>query len=114
MSNIALKQQLDAKQLSIVQSELENKKKSMVVAYLLWFFLGGLGGHRFYTGKPGSALIMLGLWLFGWATTFILIGFIFLFIVYIWVIIDAFTLHNEIHRLNSKLERQIIQKVANI
>ncbi|WP_342621698.1 NINE protein, partial [Pseudomonas aeruginosa] len=24
-------------------------------AYLLWFFLGGFGAHRFYLGKTGTA-----------------------------------------------------------
>ena len=31
-------------------------KKSAVVAYLLWFFLGGLGVHRFYLGRTGSGI----------------------------------------------------------
>src|SRR5690625_7789652 len=72
MSNIELKQKLDEKQLSIVQSELENQKKSMVVAYLLWFFLGGAGAHRFYIGKTGSAITMLVLFLLGWATSWLI------------------------------------------
>ena len=29
--------------------------KSTGIAYLLWFFLGGLGVHRFYLGRGGSA-----------------------------------------------------------
>src|SRR5690625_2339690 len=111
MSNIKLKQTLDEKQLSIVQSEMENKKKSMVVAYLLWFFLGGLGGHRFYIGKTGTALVMLGIWLLGWLTTIIFIGFILIFAVYVWVIVDAFLLHNEVNRVNSKIERDIINRL---
>lgn len=35
------------------------KSKSMAVAYLLWFFLGILGAHRFYLGRVGSAFVFL-------------------------------------------------------
>ena len=33
--------------------------KSVAVAYLLWFFLGWLGIHRFYLARTGSAILML-------------------------------------------------------
>lgn len=111
MPNVLLKQELDAKQLAIVQSELDNRKKSIVVAYLLWFFLGGLGIHRFYIGSTGPAITMLILWIFGWLLLIIYIG-IFLFIaLYIWVLIDAFLLHGNVNRINQGIERDIIQQV---
>lgn len=37
-------------------------KKSKLVAYLMWFFLGAFGAHRFYTRRTTSALIQLALW----------------------------------------------------
>ncbi len=112
MGNLQLKQELDARQLAIVQSEFENQKKSMVVAYLLWFFLGGLGGHRFYVGKPVSALMMTGLWVLGFITVWIFIGYFFFFIVYVWVFIDAFLLHGIINKINQKTERKILERVS--
>jgi Predicted membrane protein len=33
--------------------------KSWLAALLLCFFLGGFGAHRFYTGKIGTAILML-------------------------------------------------------
>ena len=39
--------------------QYEAQKKSAVIAYLLWFFAGPLGAHRFYLGKTGSAVMLL-------------------------------------------------------
>ena len=36
-------------------------KRSTLMAYLLWFFLGLFGVHRFYLGKFGSGFAMLAL-----------------------------------------------------
>lgn len=38
-------------------------KKSKLVAYLLWFFLGAFGAHRFYVRKTLSAVMQLALWI---------------------------------------------------
>ncbi|HEY3148798.1 MAG TPA: TM2 domain-containing protein [Dongiaceae bacterium] len=36
-------------------------RKSGLIAYLLWFFLGGIGMHNFYLGRPlAAALQMIG------------------------------------------------------
>lgn len=64
--------------------------KSIVVAYVLWFFLGQLGIHRFYLGRKGSAIAMLILTIIGWATVAFVVGFFLLGIVGIWLIVDIF------------------------
>ncbi|MDG2514463.1 TM2 domain-containing protein [Sphingobium yanoikuyae] len=53
-------------------------KKSVGVAYLLWFFLGGFGGHRFYLGQTGTAVAQLALLIIGWATFVAIIGVFFI------------------------------------
>ena len=66
------------------------QKKSVGVAYLLWFFVGYLGGHRFYAGKTGTAIFQLLLTIFGACTVMFGIGFFVLGIVGLWILIDAF------------------------
>ena len=47
---------------------VKSSEKEMLVAFILCFFLGGLGVHRFYVGKVGSGIAQmltlggLGLW----------------------------------------------------
>jgi len=43
----------------------ETNRKSVGIAYALWFFLGGAGAHRFYTGRIGTGCLMLALLIFG-------------------------------------------------
>ncbi len=71
-------------------TSLEVASKSMVIAYVLWFFLGQLGIHRFYLGKIGTAIAQLALGLLGWATALLGIGFFFLVPLWIWLIVDIF------------------------
>lgn len=59
--------------------------KSKGVAYLLWFFLGWAGGHKFYLGKIGMGVLYLftgGLFGIGW-------------------LIDLFTLGNQVDVYNA-------------
>ncbi|MHC5113700.1 MAG: TM2 domain-containing protein [Planctomycetota bacterium] len=69
---------------------MNENNKSTGVAYLLWFFLGCWGGHRFYLGRKGSGLGMAGLWLGSLVTTPIVIGFIGFLALFGWWIVDAF------------------------
>ena len=47
---------------------MEKSDKKRIVAFLLCFFLGVLGAHRFYAGKIGTAILQiftfggLGIW----------------------------------------------------
>lgn len=72
---------------SLAISEYESGRKKGLVAWLLWLFLGGLGGHRFYFGHTGYAIAML---LLNWVT----LG--------LWMIIDAFFINRNIRSLNQR------------
>jgi hypothetical protein len=45
-----------AKATASTMMRYDANKKSMVVSYLLWFFLGMLGAHRFFLGQKHSAV----------------------------------------------------------
>jgi TM2 domain-containing membrane protein YozV len=41
--------------------------KSTGVAYALWFFFGGIGGHKFYLGRPGVGVLYIIMFVLFWA-----------------------------------------------
>ena len=82
----------------------EANKKSLGASYVLWFFLGGLGGHRFYNGRTGSGVAQLLMTIFG----IILIaaggiGILLLLPVSIWVLVDAFLIPGWVSGHNNML-----------
>lgn len=85
----------------------ETSKKSTGVAYLLWFFTGGIGGHRFYMGRTGSAVFQLILSILGWTTVWFGLGFLFLIPLGIWLLIDAFTLGGWVNAHNGALMNRL-------
>lgn len=95
MSNVFLKSEMDNKQLAIVASEFDKKKKSKGIAFALWWFTGIWGGHRFYMGDKGIAIGML----------FTLGGLGF------WALFDAFAISSRIDQKNNEIEREIISNI---
>lgn len=95
------KSQLDSRELLLLESEVKNRGKNMVVAYILWYFLGIVGGHRFYLGKTGTAVTQLIL-------SITVIGLI---VTSIWWIVDAFLTHTWVKEHNAVLENQLIDQI---
>ena len=85
----------------------ESQKKSVGIAYLLWFFLGMLGVHRFYAGKVGSGVIMLVLWVISLILTLVYVGLLGFFILWIWWVVDAFLLNGIITRHKTNLMQSL-------
>ncbi len=91
----------------LVEQKVANARKSTGAAYVIWFFFGILGGHRFYLGRNGSACVMLVLWLIGWVTfliPWIAIG--------IWCLVDAFLIPGMIQEHQDKVRQQARLEVA--
>jgi TM2 domain-containing membrane protein YozV len=93
--SILQKQGLTSEELQLLSSEMSKKQKSSGTTWLLWFFTGGFGGHRFYLGKTGTAVAML-LTLGG-------LG--------IWVFIDLFLINGMVKDSNEKIENEILSEI---
>ncbi len=93
--SIMQKQNLTSEDLQLLSSEMNKKQKSTGTTWLLWFFTGGMGGHRFYLGKTGTAVAML-LTLGG-------LG--------IWTFIDLFLLNGMIKDTNENIENDILSEI---
>lgn len=104
-------QGFNLEELNYIENYVDNQSKSSILTWLLWFFLGTFGAHRFYHGKMGSAISMLVLTALGYITTFILIGFVFLAIVWIWWVVDAFLLNGWIEENRSLTRQEAIDNV---
>ena len=75
----------------------EANKKTALVAYILWFFLGLFGGHNFYLKRTGVAVAQLIL-------SITLIGML---ITIVWVFVDAFLIPGWINRQNNLLAAEL-------
>lgn len=96
MSNIQLKKDLSSQDLLVLQTEMDRKRKKKGVAFVLWWFFGIIGGHRYYLGDIGYALGM----------TFTLGGIGF------WTLIDAFLISGRVDEKNDELERDVIANLS--
>jgi TM2 domain-containing membrane protein YozV len=41
----------------------EKSEKSLIIALILWFFIGGLALHHFYVGKTSTGILYIVSWL---------------------------------------------------
>ncbi len=90
----------------MAQDRYRGNASSMLIAYLLWFFLGWLGAHRLYLSRFLSGLFMLALWGIGTAFAWILIGYFLLIPWAIWWFIDIFLIPGMVRSENEAvLER---------
>ena len=75
----------------------EANKKTALIAYLLWFFVGLFGGHNFYLGRIGVAVAQLIL-------SITVVGMV---ITVFWVLVDAFLIPGWIRNQNNLLALQL-------
>lgn len=89
----------DAQQMMLYDAN----KKSAMVAYALWFFLGMFGAHRFYLDRSGSGAAQLLLTIGSFILLAIVIGAFSLLAVAVWVLVDAFMIPDWVREYNNRL-----------
>ena len=82
---------LSTAELSLIEQRVTNDGPSTGAAYLLWFFLWFVSAHRFYLGRPGTAVLQI-------LSYFIVIGFV-------WILIDAFLIPGMIREKRNEIRQ---------
>jgi hypothetical protein len=82
-----------------LKSEYSAREKNPTTAFLLCFFLGIFGAHRFYLGQPGQGLLRLIL------SPLIVPGLI-------WELVDLFRIDGEVFERNLKLAEELVARAA--
>ena len=75
------------------------KGKNLILAYILWWFLGWLGLHRFYLGKPFTGIAFIGLIILG-----LFVGIIAWLSLIVWWFLDAFLVCQYVQKANSSID----------
>lgn len=94
------------------EQRVTDDAKTSGVAYILWFFLGGLGAHRFYIGRPGSGLAIFALIVLGVALTPSPVGSLLLVIGVFWVVADLFLIPGMIHSQNDAVRENLLRQLS--
>jgi len=89
----------------------EANRKSVVLAYVLWIFLGTFGAHRFYCSRIFTGLVQLCLHGLGWLLVWVFgLGFLLLVPLWIWILIDAFLIPGWISSHNTRLAEELSRR----
>ena len=83
----------------LIEQRVTNEGPSAGVAYMLWFFLGLVSAHRFYLGRPGTAILQI-------LCYFILVGFL-------WLFIDVFLISGMLREKRAEIRNRLIAEETN-
>ncbi|AYJ43125.1 TM2 domain-containing protein [Lactiplantibacillus pentosus] len=105
INNANLRGQLTNEEVLVLNSEIELRKKSALITYLLCLFIGTLGAHRYYVGKTGSTIAMT-------LITVLTLGFGAI-VTGIWALVDLFLINGWLQDDRSQIEANTIQTILN-
>lgn len=87
---------LDPAERLIVETRVASEAPSPAVAFALWLLLGILSAHRFYLGRPGTAVLQI-------LSYFVLVGFV-------WWLVDGFLINGMIQKRRDALRLRLTQE----
>ncbi|WP_375381807.1 TM2 domain-containing protein [uncultured Sphingomonas sp.] len=89
---------MTTQEMMLIEQRVSNDAPSAGVAYLLWLFLWPVSAHRFYLGRPGTAVLQI-------LSYFILIGFV-------WLLIDAFMIPGMIRESKDRIRHDVMTQLS--
>jgi len=89
---------LSTTELMLIEQRVTNDGPSAGVAYLLWFFLWFVSAHRFYLGRPVTAILQI-------LSYFILVGFV-------WALLDVFMIPGMIRDKRNEIRQRIALQMS--
>ncbi len=96
----------------LIEQRVADDAKTSGVAYILLLFLGALGAHRFYIGRPGSGLAILVLMVLGVVLSASSVGSLFLVIGVFWVVGDLFLIPGMIQSQNDEVRENLLRQFS--
>ena len=81
----------------LIEQQVQSEAPSVGAAYLLALLLGLLSAHRFYLGRPGSAILQI-------LSYFVVIGFF-------WWVIDLFSIPGMVRAKKARLRAEIMTRM---
>ncbi len=87
-------------------------KKSAGLAYVLWFFLGMFGAHRFYLGHMGTGAAILILTVASILLSVVAVGLLLMLIPALWVLVDALLIPGMVRGHNNNLAANLAGRPA--
>lgn len=89
---------LSTAELALVEARVANDGPVTGLAYVLWFFLGFFSAHRFYLGRPGTAVFQLLL-------NCVVVGLL-------WTLIDAFLIPGMVRDKKNEIRANVMTQLS--
>jgi len=87
---------LDINEQLLIETRLANEGPNATLAYVFWIFLGLFSAHRFYLGRPGTAVLQILLF-------FVAIGFV-------WLFVDLFLIPGMVRQKREEMRARLVQQ----